>query len=905
LSCEAKTPLCDYCRESIWPAPNEYCHYIERSGTAIVAFVVGGRYKPGNGFAITAAHSDSVGFKVKPSNLCTAFYNQLELSTYAESHYYLWFDRDLSVAGQVAVKSVRSRSLHNKVLLFKKSYIFKTTLEGDNVSRRLVRVQQPILYIPSLAFSDGVSSNSFEYDEHTSFRPIIEMVPTDSRRKGDSVDKAVNLLSKYHPSFMKVVAEAARVTVDQIVDMDLYVYDVHSAQIGGMHDEFITGGRTDNITGTYTVFKALVKSLENENRLKLDENIRIFSDTERGANSTFLNHVLKRLSLCETTDAYELALSRSMLACVDQAHAMHPVFKDHYEKNHKPAMNGGPTISVGESFSTTASSHSVMKQIAAQVNVPLQIIVDRNDWSAGSTYARTMSAGLPVLAVDVGCVELAAHSVRSMECTNGIGQNIRLYAREQRNPEEDFVEFLNRAVTPYHAVDECKQLLLQEGFQELHESEPWDIEPNGKFFVTRNRTAIIAFAIGGMYRPGNGFNILVANTDSPCLRVKPISKLTSEGYNQVGLMTWARGLWHTWFDRDLAMAGEVVIKTGDGFSRRLININKPILYVPSLAIHLMRGVNPFHYNKETDFRAIFETVEAAGSGSDPRKGRPAMGGNNSDPTNILSQHHPNFLKLVAEAAQTSPDQIVDMDLYVYDAEEARIGGINKEFITGARLDNLVGTYTTIKGLIDSLADDCDLTGETNIRMVACFDSDNVGGTTEMGAKSAFFEHVLRRLSSHPEHPTAFELAVGRSMMLMVDQMNATHPNYLAASPQIAAEADVPLQVDFRSRSLDSERSESNERLLIFLQTLSVGDKQDGGSLAPGVAAKLGMLAGDVGCAQLAKKSVREMMGTKSIGEAIRLYSVGVVGLFHGNVRRNGDLFQKFLVRMRDVLESIQ
>lgn len=466
------------------------------------------------------------------------------------------------------------------------------------------------------------------------------------------------------------------------------------------------------------------------------------------------------------------------------------------------------------------------------------------------------------------------------------------YQREQRNPEEDFVEFLNRAVTPYHAVDECKQLLLQEGFQELHESEPWDIEPNGKFFVTRNRTAIIAFAIGGMYRPGNGFNILVANTDSPCLRVKPISKLTSEGYNQVGLMTWARGLWHTWFDRDLAMAGEVVIKTGDGFSRRLININKPILYVPSLAIHLMRGVNPFHYNKETDFRAIFETVEAAGSGSDPRKGRPAMGGNNSDPTNILSQHHPNFLKLVAEAAQTSPDQIVDMDLYVYDAEEARIGGINKEFITGARLDNLVGTYTTIKGLIDSLADDCDLTGETNIRMVACFDSDNVGGTTEMGAKSAFFEHVLRRLSSHPEHPTAFELAVGRSMMLMVDQMNATHPNYLAASPegislhggpvvaisanqsyattgishavlkQIAAEADVPLQ------------------------TLSVGDKQDGGSLAPGVAAKLGMLAGDVGCAQLAKKSVREMMGTKSIGEAIRLYS-------------------KFLVRMRDVLESIQ
>ncbi|KAK6049829.1 aminopeptidase I zinc metalloprotease [Cooperia oncophora] len=217
---------------------------------------------------------------------------------------------------------------------------------------------------------------------------------------------------------------------------------------------------------------------------------------------------------------------------------------------------------------------------------------------------------------------------------------------------------------------------------------------------------------------------------SPCLKVKPISKIQSEGYNLVGAMTYARSLWHTWFDRDLSVAGEVVCRVGDELVRRLIDLMQPVLYLPSLSVHLMDS-NPVCYNEEDDFRLLFE----------------------------------------------------------------KIGGIRKEFLTGGRLDDLVGTYTAIQALIKSCENERCLESEKGVRIVACFDSENVssartlkepgrvpkkavqtGSTTEMGAKSAFFEHILRRVSTDSD-PVAFERACGRSMLVTVNQFDATHPNY--------------------------------------------------------------------------------------------------------------------------------
>jgi aspartyl aminopeptidase len=177
---------------------------------------------------------------------------------------------------------------------------------------------------------------------------------------------------------------------------------------------------------------------------------------------------------------------------------------------------------------------------------------------------------------------------------------------QQRNAEaQGLVDYLNASPTAYHSVAETCRQLRSAGFTCLEERQPWTIAPGGRYFFTRDAATVVAFAVGRSVQPGAGFIVVGAHTDSPCPKVKPVTTRqtgTKAGYLSVGVEPYGGGIWATWFDRDLGVAGRVLVRRGDGsLSHHLVHIKRPILRTPSLAIHLNREVNSdgFKVNVQT------------------------------------------------------------------------------------------------------------------------------------------------------------------------------------------------------------------------------------------------------------------------------------------------------------------
>lgn len=189
-----------------------------------------------------------------------------------------------------------------------------------------------------------------------------------------------------------------------------------------MEDEFISGARLDNQVGTYTAISGLLESLTGES-FKNDPQIRIAacfdneevgSDSAMGASSSFTEFVLRRLSAGGSTTAFEEAIGKSMLISADQAHATHPNYSAKHEENHRPAFHGGVVVkvNVNQRYATTSTTHAALKQVAFEAQVPLQVVVVRNDSPCGSTVGPILATKLGLQTVDVGCPQLAMHSIR-------------------------------------------------------------------------------------------------------------------------------------------------------------------------------------------------------------------------------------------------------------------------------------------------------------------------------------------------------------------------------------------------------------------------------------------------------------------------------------------------------------
>jgi aspartyl aminopeptidase len=420
----------------------------------------------------------------------------------------------------------------------------------------------------------------------------------------------------------------------------------------------------------------------------------------------------------------------------------------------------------------------------------------------------------------------------------------------------------------------------------------------------------VAFAVGAQWKPGNPIAMVGAHTDSPCLRVKPVSKRTANGYLQVGVETYGGGIWHSWFDRDLGVAGRVLVREGEGegrFVQKLVKVDKPILRIPTLAIHLHRQTN-FDPNKEDELLPIAGLAEAELNKTAEPETDAAQGEDDFQPLNALPErHHPAFLSLVAQHAGVDVSQIVDFELVLYDTQKSCLGGLNDELILSARLDNLNMTFCSIKGLIGSVQS-LPLDVDTSIRLVACFDHEEIGSLSAQGADSNLLPAILRRLSvlpgNHNPPPstadlaasTAFEQTCATSFLLSADMAHAVHPNYAAKYERNhtpAMNKGPVIKINANQRYATNSPGivliqEVARRSKVPLQLFVVkNDSPCGSTIGPMLSAKLGVRTLDMGNPQLSMHSIRETGGSGDVESAVRL--------FEGFLGRFGELEGRILV----------
>lgn len=410
-------------------------------------------------------------------------------------------------------------------------------------------------------------------------------------------------------------------------------------------------------------------------------------------------------------------------------------------------------------------------------------------------------------------------------------------------------------------------MLQGAGFAKLAESAEWALERGKSYFVTRNDSSVIAFSVGGAYEAGCGVSMIGCHTDSPCLKLKVESNAAKGAYLSLGVEVYGGPILHTWFDRDLGLAGRVVARTADGaLATHKVLIRRPILRVPTLAIHLDRSVNEsFTFNKESDLAPVFASAAKAAlcNPAEPvRNGHPAM-----------------LLQLLGRELGVSADDIVDFDLVCFDVQPASLGGVAEEFIFAPRLDNLGMSFCATEALVASCAS---LATERNVRLIALFDNEEVGSETAHGANSSYLQRIVARVlqSLSPAEASVVDRAMARSFFISADMAHAVHPNQpgkhgatgaplLNRGPVIKSNAQQRYATTAVSAAVlrDIGRTAG-----VPLQAFSArNDCPCGSTVGPMTSALLGVRTVDMGNPMLSMHSAREMCGVDDVALAIKLF----------------------------------
>ncbi len=408
---------------------------------------------------------------------------------------------------------------------------------------------------------------------------------------------------------------------------------------------------------------------------------------------------------------------------------------------------------------------------------------------------------------------------------------------------QDLLAFLRESPTPYHAVESTVARLEAAGFQRLAEADSWSSLSGGRYFVVHGESAIIAFVIPASKR-ASAFRIIGAHTDSPNLRLKPKAEYAKEGYAQLGVEVYGGALLNSWLDRDLSLAGRVLIRGQNGaISTRLVKVDRPILRIPQLAIHLDRDVDKGLSLNKQDHMA------------------PVLG---------LAKEGGDIASLCASELGVDAAAIVSTDLMLFDTVAPTLAGLHGELLFSARLDNLAMCHAAVSALVSAATRAVPV--EEVIPLIALFDHEEVGSHSAMGASSAFLPRVLERivLGLGKSQDDAYR-ALASSMCVSADMAHAVHPNYaerheprhkpaLNGGPVIKINAQQRYATSARTAALfEALCKEANVPVQHYVHRT---DLPCGTTIGPITSTLLGIPTVDVGNPMLSMHSVREMAGAK-------------------------------------------
>ena len=414
------------------------------------------------------------------------------------------------------------------------------------------------------------------------------------------------------------------------------------------------------------------------------------------------------------------------------------------------------------------------------------------------------------------------------------------------------IDFIKHSPTAYHTVAAIRNALVKAGFTEVSEKTPSAFSDGGKHFVIRGGSSVIAFK-GGSEK--GGFVISASHSDSPCFKIK--GELVGASYTRFATEKYGGMIHYTWLNRPLSIAGRVVVKTESGVKTILVDLKKAALTIPSVAIHLNRGVNDgYKFNPASDLLPLAGGAEAKGA----------------------------VMSAIAAEAGVPESDIISHDLFLYNAEEGRVIGIKDDLFLSPRIDDLGCVYASLRAFIDAPESD------KSVAVLAVFDNEEVGSETKQGASSTFLDRTLRAIAGN-DH--IYSAMLYNSFMVSADNAHAIHPNH----PELYDATNAPVLgkgvvVKYNANQRYTTDAVSDaifttlaERSGIKLQKFSNRADMVGGSTLGSISnTKVSISTVDIGLPQLAMHSATETAAISDLDDMIAVLK----SLYSSVIVKDGD-----------------